>query len=488
MIPSNSSKILNEVFDCIFQLDQSCTITFWNKSIQTLTGINQERALGASIYQIIPSLEQECSYYFEQAVLKEKRTIELQLLKIKKPISQKDVLVKARFLPEIEEGETIGLFGILKVYHSEGLAEKEYLGLLESVVLNTNDAILITQPEPVNPPEGPKIIFSNPAFTSMTGYEAREVLGLTPRILQGEDTSSSAKKKISEGLQKWGKVDCEILNYKKSGEKFWVDLGIVPVKNDEGFYTHWVAIQRDVTEKRKNYEKLNHTNQYLEEQIALRTDELESFTYYLAHDAKQPTRNIISFANILQENAGLNEDSKTYLKYIVDSGHSLMELIKGLERLTILGSHPIQKEAINLSSIVEQEVMSLKEHYPSLEVNLTIPPTITVFCDAALMRNAIQNILSNSFKYFSREIPLEITVLQREEEYNVVLEIKDNGNGFDYGNNDPFALFHRGNANKQKGFGIGLALCKKIVQKHDGNIYLESATNVGTSIRIELPK
>lgn len=108
----------------------------------------------------------------------------------------------------------------------------ERLRLLESVVINANDAILITEAEPIDLP-GPRIVYCNPAFLAITGFTEEEVIGRTPRILQCEETSRATLDVIREALSHWRAVEVELLNTRKDGSKFWVELSIVPVANEK---------------------------------------------------------------------------------------------------------------------------------------------------------------------------------------------------------------------------------------------------------------
>ena len=130
-----------------------------------------------------------------------------------------------------------------------GAQDMERLRLLESVALHARDSIVITEAEPVDLP-GPRILFCNRAFTETTGYTADEVLGRSPRILQGPATDPAARAKLRAAFAAWQPVTVEMLNYRKDGSPFWVELSIVPVANEAGWYTHWVSVQRDVTERR----------------------------------------------------------------------------------------------------------------------------------------------------------------------------------------------------------------------------------------------
>jgi PAS domain S-box-containing protein len=134
--------------------------------------------------------------------------------------------------------------------------EEHRLRLLESVVTNTKDAVLITEAEPIDE-SGPRILYVNEAFTKMTGYPAEEVVGRTPRILQGPKSDRAELKRLKEALHKWEPSEITIINYKKNGEEFWVNFSISPVADEKGCFTHWISIERDVTVE-KNQELLNN--------------------------------------------------------------------------------------------------------------------------------------------------------------------------------------------------------------------------------------
>ncbi|WP_095097431.1 bifunctional diguanylate cyclase/phosphodiesterase [Pseudomonas sp. Irchel 3A5] len=150
----------------------------------------------------------------------------------------------------------------------------ERLRLLESVVVNAKDAILITEAEPIGEP-GPRIVYCNPAFLSTTGFNASEVIGKTPRILQCEETSRETLDLIREALSKWQPIEVELINTRSDGSRFWVQLSIVPVANERGWFTHWVSVQRDITERKEADSLIRQGNADREEKVALETRLLE---------------------------------------------------------------------------------------------------------------------------------------------------------------------------------------------------------------------
>jgi diguanylate cyclase (GGDEF)-like protein/PAS domain S-box-containing protein len=123
----------------------------------------------------------------------------------------------------------------------------------EKCVNHLNDAIIITEAEPIDSP-GPRILWANDVFYKKTGYEPSEIIGKSPRFLQGPLTDKSVLKKLRSALQKWQVCKVEILNYKKDGSSFWNEFEVTPVANEDGIYTHWIAVQRDITERKQSEE------------------------------------------------------------------------------------------------------------------------------------------------------------------------------------------------------------------------------------------
>jgi PAS domain S-box-containing protein len=129
-----------------------------------------------------------------------------------------------------------------------------HLKLLETCVARLNDIVLITEAEPQDEP-GPRIIFVNDAFVRRTGYTREEVLGRSPRFLNGPKTSRTELNRIDAAMRAWQPVRSEVINYTRSGEEYWVELDIVPVANTAGAFTHWVAVERDITERKRTEDR-----------------------------------------------------------------------------------------------------------------------------------------------------------------------------------------------------------------------------------------
>ncbi len=138
---------------------------------------------------------------------------------------------------------------------SERRAHDESLRILEACVAHTNDIVVITEAEPLDE-RGPRISFVNDALLTRTGYTRDEVIGRTPRMFQGPQTDRATLDRIRVALSAWQPVRAELINYTKAGEPYWLELDISPIANATGRFTHWVAIERDVTERKRAEEAI----------------------------------------------------------------------------------------------------------------------------------------------------------------------------------------------------------------------------------------
>jgi diguanylate cyclase (GGDEF)-like protein/PAS domain S-box-containing protein len=132
---------------------------------------------------------------------------------------------------------------------------QQHLRLLEAGIARLNDIVMITEAEPLDA-LGPRILFVNEAFERVTGYSRDDVIGKSPRILQGKNTQKEELRKIKEALKAWQPVRAEVINYKKNGEELWLELDIVPISDASGWYTHWVAVERDITQRKQAESKI----------------------------------------------------------------------------------------------------------------------------------------------------------------------------------------------------------------------------------------
>jgi PAS domain S-box-containing protein len=194
---------------------------------------------------------------------------------------QKDGYVRYENLPlETKDGRKVAVEFVSNVYQAgdrrviqcnirDITARKkteDRLALLNTCVANLNEIVMITEGDPVSEP-GPRIVFVNEAFEWITGYKSAEVLGRSPRFLQGAKTDKRMLEEMQHAMTQRQAIRRQIINYRKDGTEFWMDIELVPVFNPTGKCTHFVAIQRDATAEKKSAESLLWKTALLEAQL-----------------------------------------------------------------------------------------------------------------------------------------------------------------------------------------------------------------------------
>jgi PAS domain S-box-containing protein len=375
-----------------------------------------------------------------------------------------------------------------------------HLRLLESVITNANDAVLVTEAEERDA-TGPRIVYVNEAFTTMTGYSVAEVIGKTPRILQGPKTDQNGLNQIREAFKRREMVEVEIINYKKSGEEYWVNFTIVPVEDKLGSLTHYVAIQRDVTARRKHEEM---TREKLERQVKERTSELNEalskekelvelkskFVAIASHEFRTPLATINFATNYL----------KDYLNKLqpADITKKLESIERQVRHMTFLlddvltlgksesGKMKVVARKIDIHDFLQKVVEEVRystttSHQVIFNFNSLVRE---IEIDEKLLRNVFVNLLSNAIKFSPDSSEVVLTVYSTDN--NLMISVQDNGVGIPSQEFDKiFDAFHRGsNAGAIQGTGLGLSIVKKAVELLEGDLVFRSEIGKGSEFTV----
>ncbi|TRX03970.1 PAS domain S-box protein [Flavobacterium gawalongense] len=245
------SKVAQSAKIGVWELDLETNIFYWDAVMRCIHEVPDN---------FIPEIETVINFYAEGKnrdkikLLAERAILEgipfndkFQIITAKNNIKYVESMGQIVF----KNGKPSRLSGTFQDITKEQNLIKE-LEKFSSIFSKANDAVLITEAEPFDEP-GPKIVYVNDAFTRMTGYTAEEVIGKTPRILQGPKSDENELKRLSEALRKWESCEITTVNYKKNGAEFWINLTVSPVADKTGWFTHWTAIGRDISQ-RKNEE------------------------------------------------------------------------------------------------------------------------------------------------------------------------------------------------------------------------------------------
>lgn len=269
----------------------------------------------------------------------------------------------------------------------------------------------------------------------------------------------------------------------------WMDIRAYPTRDGIAVYA------RDISEQRKTEAELRALNKELEKRVRERTAELEAanrelaaFSYSVSHDLRAPLRTINGFAQALIEDYRdqLDEIGRDYLQRIQNASRRMGTLIDDLLYLARVSRSELVRQKIDLSLIAAEAVAMLREEHPERQVTVVVQPNLIAYGDPGLLRVAIENLLSNAWK-FTAEVPDACIIMGMQHDKlgagEPVFFVRDNGVGFDMALADrlfqPFERLHPDEI--YRGNGIGLATVSRIIQRHGGRIWAEAAVGEGAT-------
>jgi PAS domain S-box-containing protein len=241
----------------IFMLDLDGNVKIWNPAAERMFGWTEAEVIDRPSPVRLDDQLEDCTT-LQTSVLQGKTYARVELRRHQKDGTAIDIIVSAAPLPDTD-GRISGIVAVIADI-TEQKQRAEQLRLLQSVVVNTNDAVIITEAESIDEP-GPRILYVNEAFTRITGYPPEAVLGKNPRILQGPKTDQAELHKVRTALARWESVTVEVINYRQDGSEFWNEFSLVPVTNAQGWYTHWIAVQRDTTGRKQVEQALRQSEE-----------------------------------------------------------------------------------------------------------------------------------------------------------------------------------------------------------------------------------
>lgn len=402
----------------------------------------------------------------------------------------------ANLLPSPQQSQITTALEQLSTALRELQVTEETIRLLLSAVQQSRDSILITT-EKLDPP-GPEIVYVNPAFSQMTGYAIEEVLGKTPRLLQGANTDGKVLKDLRRHLLEGIPFHGEAINYHKDGTEFFVEWNITPIRNINHSITHFIAIQRDIT-TRKHMEQ--ERDRLLQREQAMRTEAeaanrvKDEFLATLSHELRTPLTPILGWSKLLQSNKLPEDKLQEALVSIEQHAKRQAQLVDDLLDISriIQGKLTLNLTAVSLVTPISEalETVRLAAEAKSIQIKTTLNATVgQVMGDASRLQQVIWNLLSNAIK-FTPESGLIAVELERVERYAQVT-ISDNGQGiqpdflpyvFDRFRQEDSSITRRFG-----GLGLGLAISRQIVEAHGGTIAVQSpGVGQGATFILKLP-
>jgi PAS domain S-box-containing protein len=375
-------------------------------------------------------------------------------------------------------------------------AELQKLSLIAS---KTDNLAIVTDPQG-------RIEWVNESFTRVTGYALEEVIGQKPgHILQGAKTSQETVAEIRYALALHQPFSGEILNYSKQGQPYWLLLHINPVFDEDGKLAHFIAIETEITTRKQIEANLKKEVEerkravlelrHLTERLEISNRELQDFAYVSSHDLQEPLRKIQAFGDRLKATCqdSLDERGQDYLERMLNAASRAQILINDLLAFSRVTTKAKPFEPVNLAEILAGVLSDLEIRIEQTGATVEIDPLPIVEADPLQMRQILQNLIGNALKFRQEGIPPLVQVrsqlINRVGQTWCEIRVIDNGIGFEQKYVDRiFQIFQRLHGRgTYEGTGIGLAICRKIAERHSGTLTAESSLGEGATFIFTLP-
>lgn len=361
---------------------------------------------------------------------------------------------------------------------TEGLSSQDFLHLKSAI----DEAAIVAITD-----KSGKITYVNKKFCAISKYSESELLGNTHRIINSnyhpKEFFIDMWNTISEG-KTW---EGEIRNRAKDGSLYWVNTTIVPFMDADGKPERYVAVRYEITERKLAEEQLKIYSKKLE----ISNQELQDFASVAAHDLQEPLRKIQTFSDRVKLKAkdSISPEAYDYLDRVQASAKRMQILINDLLTYSRVTTKANPFSQVSLNKIVTQVKSDLEIRIEQTAGTVNISNLPDIDADPTQMHQLFQNLISNALKFHKPDCPPIVTISANVDDKTCAITIADNGIGFEQKYADRiFTIFQRLHGRHEyEGTGIGLAVCRKIIDRHGGRIVARSELGKGSTFIVYLP-
>ncbi len=363
------------------------------------------------------------------------------------------------------------------------------------------------------------IFWYNKQWYDYTGTTLEEMQGWGWQKVHHPDYVESVTEEWSTSIKEGKPYDNVFPLKGKDGNYRWFLTRVTPIKDNQGKIQRWFGTNTDITVRKKLEEELRESRDNLEDKVKERTveieeayslvkenefklkevitelersnRELESFAYITSHDLQEPLRSIASYAQLIERRykGQLDDDADEFIDFMVIGAKRMKDMIQGLLEYSRVGTQGEEFKDFSAEDALNNALSNLKSSIEECDVEVTHDSLPVVFGDETQIISVFQNLIGNAIKFKKPDEPPRIHISARKEGNEHIFSVQDNGIGMEEQYSDRiFEVFKRLHPiGEYQGTGIGLAIVKRIVERHGGRVWLESSLGEGSTFYFTIP-
>jgi PAS domain S-box-containing protein len=462
----------------IFTLDPSGKVVSWNAGAERIKGYKADEIIGQNFSR----------FYLQKDIDQGKPEEELQIAAESGRSETEHWRVRkdgSRFLASIvitaarnSSGTLLGFSEVSRDISERTETEAKYRGLLEAAP----DAMVVVN-------QDGEIILLNVQAEKQFGYRRDELVGQKVKSIIPEGFAerllSDGLRSVDDALAQQIGTGIELTGRRKDGSGFPIEIMLSPLESAEGILV--TAAIRDITERKRSEEHLVKAM----DELKRSNDELQQFAYVASHDLQEPLRMVASYTQLLAQRykGRLDSDADEFIAFAVDGSNRMQGLIKDLLAYSRAGANGKALREIPSENALKEALTNLRatiEESGAVVTHDSLPAIIT---DDTQLAQVFQNLIGNAIKYRSAQVPHVHVSATKTGGNEWIFSVRDNGLGIDPQYFERiFILFQRLHGREEfKGTGIGLAICKKTLERLGGRIWVESQPEKGSTFCFALP-
>ena len=477
------AAIVRSSDDAILSKDRNAIITSWNVGAQRLYGYTPDEAVGQSVAILIPPDRRGEDMEIVDRILAGERLDHYETERIRKDGVRIRVSLTASPIHD-ESGRIVGVStqarDISETSRALRHAEQRFLSAFQDAPVGM--AVFSADPDSLG-----VVQQANAEMTRLLGYTEDELKSISPGDLTHPADAAIEQQLIRElAAGERSSYGIEKRNRHKDGHWIWVWATVSLLDAEEPPRLALVHVL-DITERKRAEAELRLVRQNLERS----NDELDQFAYVASHDLKEPLILLSAYARMLDErySEGLTDEGRTFLSHVRSEADRMKAMIDDLLDYSRLETRAEKPVAVDLAESLETALRTLapklEEEDAQVHVDGQFP---LVEGSPTQFERLFRNLISNAVKFRGKEPPrIEVRGVQGDDEWTI--EVHDNGIGIDPAKSEKvFEVFQRLHSqDAYAGTGMGLAICKRIVERHGGRIWVEPGESGGTIVRFALP-